>query len=143
MNVSKHFSLNELTRSATADDRNIDNTPDEEEIANLARLCDEILEPLREELGPIQVTSAYRCIALNRAIGSKDTSHHIDGRAADIKVAGMSPLDVCRAIVELNLPAQQIIRESTWTHVSIPREGQAPARQVLTIDSRGTRAGLS
>lgn len=144
MNVSKNFTLNELTRSATADDRNIDNTPDDEELHYLARLCDEILEPLRERLGPIQVTSGYRCIALNRAIGSKDTSHHVEGRAADIKVKGVTPLHVCEAIVALNLPYQQVIAEhGQWTHVSIPRDGEAPARQTLTIDRSGTRPGLA
>lgn len=143
MNLSPHFTLTELTQSQVADAHDINNTPDAEEIENLKRLCIEILEPLRAKVGPIQITSGYRCIALNRAVGSKDTSDHIDGRAADIKVKGISPKTLCEAIVALELPAKQIIREETWTHVSIPRTGQAPARQVLTIDAHGTRQGLN
>ena len=144
MQISPNFSYRELTASATADAHDINNTPDDEELHYLARLCDEILEPLRERLGPIQVTSAYRCIALNRAIGSKDSSHHVEGRAADIKIKGAKPLHVCEAIAAMGLPFEQVIAEhGAWTHVSIPRDGQPPKRQVLTIDSSGTRAGLA
>jgi zinc D-Ala-D-Ala carboxypeptidase len=132
MQVSKHFSLAELTASDTAAARGIDNTPDDEELHYLARLCDEILEPLRERLGPIQITSGYRCIALNRAIGSKDTSHHVEGRAADIRIKGAKPSHVCEAIAAMQLPYQQCIDEGTWTHVSIPRDGEEPKRQTLT-----------
>jgi hypothetical protein len=142
VNLSPHFTYAELTASAKAAEIGIDNTPDAEEVENLKRLCAEILEPLRHLLGPIQVTSGYRCIALNRAVGSKDTSHHIDGRAADIKIKGLSPKTVCEAIAALELPYQQCIVEATWTHVSIPVAGHEPARQNLTIGPDGTRPGF-
>ena len=148
MNLSEHFTLAELTASDTAARAGIDNKPNDSEIANLASLCEEILEPLRATVGPVQVTSGFRCIPLNRRIGSKDTSHHTMGRAADIKVAGMKPLDVCELIVSMGLGFEQCISEFAtpngggWTHVSIPENGKAPKRQCLTIDRLGTRPGL-
>lgn len=143
MKLSAHFDLEEFTFSETAARFAIDNTPDDGEIQNLAILCEEILEPLREKVGPIQVTSGFRCLPLNRRIGSRDTSHHTMGRAADIKVAGMKPLDVCKLIVTLNLPFEQVIHEfGSWTHVAIAPDGAVPRRQTLTIDKQGTRAGL-
>ncbi len=143
MNLSDHFTLAELTASDTAERFGIDNTPNDSEIANLASLCEEILEPLRATVGPIQVTSGFRCLTLNRRIGSKDTSHHTMGRAADIKVAGMKPLDVCELIVSMGLPFEQLIHEfGSWCHVAIAPDGKAPKRQTLTIDKQGTRPGL-
>lgn len=133
MNLSPHFSLDELTDSDTATRLGIDNTPDDEEIHYLAVLCEDVLEPLRSALRlPIIISSGYRCIALNRAIGSKDTSQHVQGRAADIKVAGLTPLEVCHEIVRLQLPWEQLIDEGKWTHVSVPLDGAPPKRQVLT-----------
>lgn len=148
MSLSAHFSLAELTASDTADRLGIDNTPSDDEVQNLALLCEEILEPLREKVGPIQVTSGFRCLVLNRRIGSNDTSHHTMGRAADIKVAGMKPLEVCELILSIGLPFEQLIHEfgtpsgGGWTHVAIAPDGKAPKRQCLTIDKQGTRPGL-
>ncbi len=143
MKLSEHFSLSELTASDTAARFGIDNTPNDSETANLALLCEEVLEPLRATVGPIQVTSGFRCLTLNRRIGSKDTSHHTMGRAADIKVAGMKPLDVCELILSMGLPFEQVIHEfGSWTHVAIAPDGKAPKRQCLTIDRLGTRPGL-
>lgn len=143
MNLSPHFTLAEMTASDTAERNDISNTPNESEIRYLAVLCEEILEPLRTKTGPIQVTSGFRCIPLNRKIGSKDSSHHTKGRAADIKVASMRPLDVCKLILSLNLPFEQLIHEfGSWTHVAIAEDGKVPKRQCLTIDRSGTRPGL-
>lgn len=143
MKISPHFDLDEFTFSETAVRAGIDNTPSDTEIQNLAILCEEILEPLRQRVGPIQITSGFRCLQLNRRIGSKDASHHTKGRAADLKVAGMKPLDVCELIVSLGLPFEQLIHEfGSWTHVAVPADGAQPKRQTLTIDKQGTRSGL-
>lgn len=144
MNLSPHFTIEELTSSETASRLGIVNVPSQEEVENLRDLCRFILEPLREGCGKvIVVTSGFRCKELNRVLGSKDTSDHVHGRAADIKIPGMTPLHVCGLIVMLNLPFRQVIHEfGTWTHVSIAPKGTAPARQQLTIDKKGTRAGL-
>ena len=138
--MTPHFTLAELT---VTDHRTLDNTPDPVALANLQRLA-EFLERVKELLRfkPVMVTSAYRSKAVNDAVGSKDTSQHRLGCAADIRVPGMTPDEVVKAVVGLDLPFDQCIREfDTWTHVSIPNvEGMAPRRQALIIDKKGTRA---
>jgi hypothetical protein len=138
--LSPHFSLEELTFT---DHREFDNTPNAEELANLQRLA-EFLEKLKVLLGgkPIMVNSAFRCKQVNDAVGSKDTSQHRIGCAADIRVPGMTPDQVVQAIINSGLPFDQVIREfDRWTHVSIPnREVEQPRGQALIIDKAGTRA---
>jgi len=139
MNLTPHFTLAELT---VTDHRELDNTPSDEVIANLTRLA-EFLERVKVLLGgkPIMVNSAYRSIAVNEAVGSKGTSQHILGCAADIRVPGMTPDEVCKAVIGSDLPFDQIIREfDRWTHVSVPsRLGELPRGQALIIDRSGTR----
>jgi len=135
MNLSPHFTLAELTYT---DHRQFDNTPTQNEISNLQRLA-QFLEIVKATLGgkPVIITSGYRSKAVNDAVGSKDSSHHRLGLAADFRVPGMTPDAVVRAL--LKLPYQQIIREfDAWTHISIPQTG-APRRQALIIDRTGTR----
>ena len=136
MNLSPHFTLAELT---ITDHRQFDNTPTQIEISNLQRLA-QFLEIVKATLGgkPVIITSGYRSKAVNDAVGSKDSSHHRLGLAADFRVPGMTPDAVVRAL--LKLPYQQIIREfDAWTHISIPQTG-APRRQALIIDRTGTRS---
>lgn len=143
MKLSPHFTLAEMTRSQIALRHGIDNTPPQVAIEELRRLCHQILEPVRLRTGPVTVTSGYRCLELNRRLGSRPTSHHVLGRAADIQVAKLSPLALCRLILELQLPFEQLIHEyGGWTHVSIPAEGFTPKRELLTYDAQGVRAGL-
>ena len=116
----KHFTLNELTRSATARRLGIDNTPTRQVAANLKQLVANILDPLREAYGaPIYVNSGYRCPALNRAVGGSASSQHLTGEAADI-TAGSKAGN--RRLYELlrNLPVDQAINEHdfAWLHVS-------------------------
>ena len=138
--MTPHFTLEELTHT---DHRELDNTPNESEIANIQRLA-EFLEQVKEVLGgkPIMVNSAFRSKAVNDAVGSKDTSQHRIGCAADIRVPAMTPDEVVRAIIASGLPYDQIIREfDRWTHVSIPNTPEAkPRKQALIIDRAGTRA---
>lgn len=116
----KHFTLDELTRSATARRLGIDNTPTRQATANLKQLVANILDPLREAYGaPIYVNSGYRCPALNRAVGGAAGSQHLTGEAADI-TAGSKAGN--RRLYELlrNLPVDQAINEHdfAWLHVS-------------------------
>ena len=116
----KHFTLDELTRSATARRLGIDNTPTRQATANLKQLVANILDPLRETYGaPIYVNSGYRCPVLNRAVGGSASSQHLTGEAADI-TAGSKAGN--RRLYELlrNLPVDQAINEHnfTWLHVS-------------------------
>jgi len=139
MNLTEHFTLEELT---TTDHREFDNTPNETERENLVRLAG-LLELVKVELGgkPIMVNSAFRCKEVNDAVGSKDTSQHRLGCAADIRVPGVTPDEVVKAIIAAGLPFDQLIREfDRWTHISIPNEESAkPRGQVLIIDKKGTR----
>ena len=141
MYLSKHFTLEELTASQTASRFEIDNTPSPAVVDNLKRLCELILEPVRDIVHkPVQITSGYRCIALNRMIGSKDTSHHVLGLAADIKVPGVELDTLIKAIIGAGLPYEQVIREfDSWCHVSVSLSDK-PKRQALIIDKLGTRA---
>jgi zinc D-Ala-D-Ala carboxypeptidase len=139
MNLTPHFTLEELTHT---DHRTLDNTPNEAELTNLKRLA-EFLEAVKTVLGgkPIIVNSAFRSKAVNDAVGSKDTSQHRTGCAADIRVPGMTPDEVVKAIIAANLGHDQVIREfDRWTHVSIPNTTtDKPRLQALIIDKQGTR----
>jgi len=139
MNLTKHFTLDELT---TTDHREFDNTPNETERANLVRLAG-LLELVKVALGgkPIMVNSAFRSKKVNDAVGSKDTSQHRIGCAADIRVPGVTPDQVVKAVIAAKLPFDQIIREfDRWTHISIPNDPNGkPRGQTLIIDKAGTR----
>lgn len=154
MNLSEHFTLEELTHT---DHRTLDNTPTEHEkcqlvkggpvvevnaVANLTRLAN-FLEEVKKVLGgkPIIVNSAFRSKAVNDAVGSSDTSDHRRGCAADIRVPGMTPDEVVRAIIGSGLAYQQVIREfDRWTHIAIPtNDGDVPKMSKLIIDKQGTR----
>ena len=140
MNLSPHFTLEELTHT---NHRTLDNSPTQDEISNLQRLA-QFLEQVKSALGgkPIMVNSAFRSKAVNDAVGSKDTSQHRLGCAADLRVPGMTPDAVVRAVIAANLPFDQIIREfDAWTHISVPNTPDLkPRRQALVIDKAGTRA---
>jgi len=137
--MTPHFTLAELTATSH---RQFDNTPNEAETANLQRLA-EFLEQVKEALGgkPIMVNSAFRSKQVNDSVGSKDTSQHRIGCAADFRVPGMTPDQVVRAVIAAGLPFDQIIREfDAWTHISVTNTPDgAPRRQALIIDKAGTR----
>ena len=143
MNLSPHFTLDELTYT---DHREIDNTPNQAEIENLQRLAN-FLEEVKTVLGgkPVMISSGFRCKALNDAVGSKDTSQHRIGCAADFRVPGMTPDEVVRAIIASGIGYQQIIREfDRWTHISVPNQAdETPRKQALSIDKQGTRVFTS
>jgi hypothetical protein len=153
MNLSEHFTYEELTHT---DHRTLDNTPTEHEkciidgkevivnaVANLPRLA-AFLEEVKTVLGgkPIIINRGFRSEAVNNAVGSSNKSDHRRGCAADIRVPGMTPDEVVRAIIASGLAYQQIIREfDRWTHVAIPTNaGDVPKMSELIIDKQGTRA---
>ena len=137
--MTPNFTLAELT---VTDHREFKNEPNPSEIANLQRLA-ELLEQVKSVLGgvPIMVNSAFRSKQVNDAVGSKDTSQHRLGCAADIRVPGMVPDAVVKAVIAAKLPFDQLIREfDRWTHISVPNDPKGkPRGQVLIIDSKGTR----
>jgi hypothetical protein len=153
MNLTPNFTFEELTHT---DHRTLDNTPTEHEkciidgkevlvnaVANLPRLAN-FLEQIKVILGgkPIMINSGFRSEAVNNAVGSSNKSDHRRGCAADIRVPGMTPDEVVRAIIASNLPYQQVIREfDRWTHVAITtHESDVPKMSELIIDKQGTRA---
>ena len=139
MHLSTHFTLDELTHT---DHRQFDNTPNATEMANLVRLA-AFLEEVKSVLGnkPVMVNSAFRCKAVNDAVGSKDTSQHRVGTACDFRVPSMTPDEVVKAVIASGIGYDQIIREfDRWTHISIPSvAGDNPRKQALIIDKQGTR----
>ena len=140
MLLTPHFTLEELT---VTDHREFDNTPNSSEINNLKRLA-ELLEEVKTLLGgkPIMVNSAFRSAQVNAAVGSKDTSQHRVGCAADIRVPGVTPDEVVKAVIASGIGYDQIIREfNSWTHISVPNNPSGtPRKQALIIDKQGTRA---
>jgi hypothetical protein len=151
--LSEHFTFEELTHT---DHRALDNTPTNHEkciidgkevyvdaIANLPRLAD-FLEKVKTLLGgkPIMVNSGFRSEGVNNAVGSSNKSDHRRGCAADIRVPGMTPDEVVRAIIASDLGYAQVIREfDSWTHIAIPtNEGDVAKKSKLIIDKQGTRA---
>ena len=139
MNLTEHFTLDELTHT---DHRELENTPNEQELANLQRLA-EFLETVKGVLGgkPIMVNSAFRSKMVNDAVGSKDTSQHRVGCAADLRVPGVTPDEVVKAIIASGIGYDQVIREfDRWTHISIPNTPAGiPRKQALIIHKSGTR----
>lgn len=137
--LTQHFTLEELT---ITDHRQFDNTPNTDELANLNRLA-KFLEQVKTVLGgkPVMINSAFRCKQVNDAVGSKDTSQHRVGCAADIRIPGMTPDEVVKTIMAAGLGYDQIIREfDRWTHISIPNNPEdKPRQQALIIDRSGTR----
>jgi uncharacterized protein YcbK (DUF882 family) len=138
--LTEHFTLEELTHT---DHREFDNTPNAQETANLERLA-LFLEQVKDVLGgkPIMINSAFRCKQVNDAVGSKDTSQHRIGCAADLRVPGMTPDEVVKAVIASGIGYDQVIREfDMWTHISVPNtKDMTPRRQALIIDKSGTRA---
>jgi hypothetical protein len=139
MNLTEHFTLEELTATSH---RQFDNTPNDSELANLLRLA-EFLEQVKTALDgkPIMVNSGFRSKQVNDSVGSKDTSQHRIGCAADLRVPGMPPDAVVRAVIAAGLPFDQIIREfDSWTHISVTNTPDGtPRKQALIIDKAGTR----
>lgn len=130
MNLSPNFTLAELTASQTAVRKGIDNTPPPTELKNLYRVAD-LLEQVRDLVNrPVNVSSGYRSLALNKAVGGAGNSAHVKGLAADINVPGMAPRDLALAIGASRIPFDQLIYEGTWVHIGLA-DG-APRREVLT-----------
>jgi len=142
MNLTPHFTLEELTASETAERNGWDNSPNDQELANLTRLAD-FLEQVKVVLGgkPIMISSGLRTKKVNDAVGSKDSSQHRTGCACDFRVPSMTPDEVVKAIIASGIAYDQIIREfDRWTHISISNtEDTSPRKQALIIDKVGTR----
>lgn len=119
MQLSEHFSLEELCYSQRAAENAIDNTPSAAVAERLRFLCTMCLEPIRDLLGtPLHVSSGFRCEALNRFVGGEPSSQHTRGEAADFLPAGAELDDAFLSIANGALDFDQVIREPSWIHVS-------------------------
>ena len=156
MRLTEHFKLSEFTNSSTATARGIDNTPNEQQIANLKRICEEILEPLRAFAGqPIIIGSGYRSPALNKAVGGVKNSQHMTGEAADIRIpeydftgkqdqryTNTDILDRWFTWIMNNCDYDQLIKETTdrriyWIHVSCRANKSKNRHQVIHFMQKG------
>lgn len=133
--MGKYFTIGELTRSATADIRGLDNRPGKAEVMNMERLIDNILDPLRECWGrPVTVNSGYRGPALNRAVGGARNSHHLRGMAADITTGNRADnRRLFQLIQDMRLPFTQLIDESDFAWVHVSHDPDNVKRQVLRL----------
>ena len=149
MQLSKHFKLEEFTKSMIATRKGIDNSPGAGDIKNLENVCYEILEPVRAHFDkPITVTSGYRSEALCEAIGSKKTSQHAKGQAVDFEINGIPNIKVAYWLTN-NVDFDQCILEfykpddgqAGWIHVSYHEKG-SNRKQILTFDGKHYENGL-
>jgi len=140
--LTEHFSLEELTHSDAAVRHGWDNIPNGDEIANLTRLA-QLLEQVKTAVGnkPVMINSGFRSKQVNDSVGSKDSSQHRLGCAADIRVPGMTPRQVVDACIAAKVPFDQIILEfDAWTHISVANSPDKDLRHAkLIIDKAGTR----
>jgi len=140
--VTPHFSLDELIFSNTAIRLDIDNIPTPEALANLEILANG-LEAVRAKLysNPIKISSGYRCLKLNRALKSKDTSYHVKGLAADFTCPRFGTVpEVMRALADSSIEFDQLILEfDSWIHIGFAESGAKPRRQMMIIDKSGVK----
>ena len=147
MKLSEYFSLEEMTKSQTAVRMGIDNAPDDEQMQCLTDLCRNVLDHVRSEFGPLTPSSGFRSAALCEAIGSKPTSQHAKGEAADFEVMGVDNQEVAKWIID-NLEFDQLILEyykedepnSGWVHCSYKAEGNR--NEVLKFDGKTYTRGI-
>ena len=137
--MSKHFSLDELTRSDTATRLDINNTPNQVQLTNLYRLAAG-LELVRAKFNnnPVRVSSGFRSMDLNRALKSKDTSYHTYGLAADLTIPGYNVSEVMKTIANSSIEFDQLILEfGRWIHIAFPKGTDKARRQMLRISNSG------
>ena len=130
MNLTEHFTLEELVSSQMATRRRLDNRPGLTEVANLRRVA-ALLEEVRALVGgPVTVSSGYRSPAVNAAVGGASKSAHVHGLAADISAPGVTPRKLAQMIRDSEIEFDQLIYEGTWVHIGLSTG--ALRRQVLT-----------
>jgi len=128
MRLSKNFTLSEITRSNTAKRKGIENSPTEKHLQNLQLLITNLIQPIRDELGPLRVTSGYRSPRLNRSIGGSNKSQHCRGEALDLQFwrdGKMVNKEVYDFVINSELAFDQMINEFdfSWIHISYKIKG--------------------
>jgi len=137
--------LREFVNSATASRKGISNKPTEVHLANLKKLIDNVIQPVRDKIGPIRITSGYRSPALNRAIGGSSRSQHSKGMAADIQFVRDNEMDnkvIFDTILEMGLDFDQMINEFdySWIHISYnPKKNRKQVLEAYKDDNNKTK----
>tara|TARA_B100000427_G_scaffold328425_1_gene341500 strand:+ start:1601 stop:2092 length:492 start_codon:yes stop_codon:yes gene_type:complete len=142
--LTKNFGYQEMIKSSTADRLGISNDATREHVINLVNLCNFILQPVRDEFGPIRINSGYRSPALNKAVGGSKTSQHCNGQAADFESTRISNPDLAKWI-EKNLIFDQLILEfydgvdpnSGWVHCSYVLDGSNRSKTMTALRVNG------
>ena len=145
MRLSKNFTLREITRSNTAKRLGIDNEPIKLHMENMQRLVSNLIQPMRDELGPIRITSGYRSPSLNRAIGGSSKSQHCKGEALDLqfwKEGQMCNEEIYEWILKSGLDFDQMINEFdfAWIHISLKKENNRKSVLEAYKDTDGDTA---
>lgn len=138
MNLTMHFTLEEMIHSDYAEKHDISNSPSQIIIDNLMMLCVLILEPLRTTLNrPIFINSGYRCKELNKAVGGVPDSHHLQGLAADISFSSEQELKkmlfTLKDNTHLDLALVERSKSSKWLHVQLPLRGRPPRHRITSV----------
>ena len=144
MSMTKNFSYFEMIKSSTADRMGVSNEPTTEHVINLVNLCNFILQPVREEFGPIRISSGYRSPALNAKIGGSGKSQHCNGEAADFESSRISNPKLAAWIAK-NLEFDQLILEfydgknpnSGWVHCSYKKDGTNRKSTLTALKVKG------
>lgn len=146
MKLTKNFTLQELENSYTADRHGVDNSIPEDYIYLAKRIAEEVLQPLRTEVGPLRINSGYRCLKLNGLVGGSSSSQHVyqpeRGAACDLvhSKGKLSVLQLAQAVIQLGIKFDQMILEFTssksggWLHISIPGDNKNHREMILSID---------
>ncbi len=134
MRLSKNFVLSEITRSNTAKRLGISNEPTKEHLENMQRLITNLIQPMRDSIGPIRISSGYRSKELNRAIGGSTKSQHCKGEALDLQFWSEGRINnkiIYDWILNSGLEFDQMINEFdfAWIHISL--KGKGNRKQVL------------
>ena len=146
MQLSEHFNLKEFTKSETAIRKRIDNTPNSVHASNLQKVCEKILEPVRNHFQkPVRINSGYRGPALNSAVGGSSKSQHCNGEAVDFEIDGLANPELAKWVAE-NCEFDQIILEfydpkegpnSGWVHASYTSKGANRKQKLTAVTEKG------
>jgi hypothetical protein len=144
MKLSKNFTLQEFTKSQTAERHGIDNNPNDDHLAAAIALFENVVQPVRDHFGLTTINSGYRGPELNRAVGGSATSQHCKGEAVDIEVPGTANAVIAHWIEE-NLDYDQLILEfykpgvpdSGWVHVSYRADGKNRKQSLTAVREGG------
>ena len=134
MRLSKNFTVREFTNSVTAYRRGISNTPTEEHMSNIKKLVDKVIQPLRDKIGPIRISSGYRSPKLNRAIGGSSRSQHCKGMASDLQCVRDNQMDnkvIFDNVIEMGLDFDQMINEFDYKWIHISYNSKKNRKQIL------------